>query len=78
LAWNLKGKGGFIWAPLCLICFIWSFFRLPEPKGRTPAELDILFEKRVSARKFTKFEVTPFRSANFEVVSDAPAVSEKY
>ena len=78
LAWNLKGKGGFIWAPLCLICFVWSFFRLPEPKGRTPAELDILFEKRVPARKFTKFEVTPFRSANFEVVSDATAFSEKY
>ncbi|KAJ5312619.1 hypothetical protein PENANT_c007G10570 [Penicillium antarcticum] len=77
LAWNLKGKGGFIWAPLCLTCLIWSFFRLPEPKGRTPAELDILFEKKVPARKFTKFEVTPFRSANFEV-ADANTLSEKY
>ncbi|KAJ5819735.1 hypothetical protein N7474_005326 [Penicillium riverlandense] len=76
-AWNLKGKGGFIWAPFCLICFVWSFFRLPEPKGRTASELDILFEKKISARKFAKFEVTPFRSNNFEVISDSAALTEK-
>lgn len=76
-AWNLKGKGGFIWAPLCLICFVWSFFRLPEPRGRTPTELDILFEKKISARKFSEFEVTPFRSNNFEVVSETAALTEK-
>ncbi|KAJ5212462.1 uncharacterized protein N7498_004108 [Penicillium cinerascens] len=76
-AWNLKGKGGFVWAPLCLICFLWSFFRLPEPRGRTPTELDILFEKKISARKFSEFEVTPFRSNNFEVVSETAALTEK-
>lgn len=76
-AWNFKGKGGFIWAPFCLICFIWSFFRLPEPKGRTAPELDILFEKKISARQFSKFKVTPFRSNNFEVVSDSTVLAEK-
>lgn len=76
--WNLKGKGGFIWAPFCLICFVWSFFRLPEPKGRTPTELDILFEKKISARKFSRFEVTPFRSNNFEVVSEGSAIKEMH
>ncbi|KAJ6109967.1 hypothetical protein N7486_002202 [Penicillium sp. IBT 16267x] len=76
-AWNLKGKGGFIWAPLCLICFVWSFFRLPEPKGRTAPELDILFEKQISAREFSKFQVTPFRSNNFEVISDSAILAEK-
>lgn len=50
--WNWKGKSGFFWAGLCFICFVWSYFRLPEPKGRTYAELDILFEQKVSARKF--------------------------
>lgn len=29
-----------------------TYFRLPEPKGRTYGELDVLFENRVSARKF--------------------------
>lgn len=76
-AWNLKGKGGFIWAPFCLICFVWSFFRLPEPKGRTAPELDILFDKKISARQFAKFQVTPFRSNNFEVISDRAVLAEK-
>ncbi|KAJ5929889.1 hypothetical protein N7454_006839 [Penicillium verhagenii] len=76
-AWNLKGKGGFIWAPFCLICFVWSFFRLPEPKGRTAPELDILFEKQISARKFSQLEVTPFRSNNFEVISDSTVLAEE-
>jgi len=51
-AWNWKGKAGFFWGSLCLVCGTWSFFRLPEPKGRTYGEMDALFEKRVSARKF--------------------------
>ncbi|KAJ5909980.1 hypothetical protein N7504_004623 [Penicillium tannophilum] len=76
-AWNLKGKGGFIWAPFCLICFVWSFLRLPEPKGRTAPELDILFDKKISARQFAKFQVTPFRSNNFEVISDRAVLAEK-
>jgi hypothetical protein len=28
------------------------YFWLPETKGRSPAELDILFNERVPARKF--------------------------
>ncbi|KAJ5318346.1 sugar porter (SP) family MFS transporter [Penicillium atrosanguineum] len=51
-AWNLRGKGGFIWCGFCFISLVWAYFRLPEPKGLSPAELDVLFEKKVSARKF--------------------------
>lgn len=51
-AWNWGAKSGYFFAGTCAICFLWTFFRLPEPKGRTYAELDILFEQRVSARKF--------------------------
>ena len=40
--------------------FIWAYYRLPEPKGRTYAELDILFDKHVSARKFSKTYVDPY------------------
>lgn len=36
------------------------FFRLPEPRGRTYGELDMLFEQRVSARKFAETKVDPF------------------
>lgn len=51
-AWNWKGKAGFFWAGMCLLCLIWAFFRLPEPKGRTYGEMDALFDRKVSARKF--------------------------
>lgn len=51
-AWNWGAKSGFFWAGLCVLCCAWTYFRLPEPKGRTYGELDILFEQRVSARKF--------------------------
>jgi MFS transporter, SP family, general alpha glucoside:H+ symporter len=56
-AWNWKGKSGFLWAGTCGLCWIWCHFRLPEPKGLTYMELDILFEKRASARQFRKFQV---------------------
>jgi len=45
---------GFFWAATAFIIMVWAFFRLPEVKGRTYEELDILFEDRISARKFSK------------------------
>ena len=32
------GKTGFFWAGFCAICFTWTYFRCPEPKGRTYGE----------------------------------------
>jgi SP family general alpha glucoside:H+ symporter-like MFS transporter len=61
-AWNWKAKSGFFWAGICFLCLTWTFFRLPEPKGRTYGELDILFERRVQARKFRKADVGPLSS----------------
>ncbi|KAL7624084.1 hypothetical protein AAE478_005641 [Parahypoxylon ruwenzoriense] len=56
--WNWGPKAAFFWAGTNAIFTVWIFFRLPETKGRTYAELDILFENRVPARKFagTKIE----------------------
>ncbi|KAI5358645.1 putative major facilitator, sugar transporter, major facilitator superfamily [Septoria linicola] len=51
-AWNWGPFSAFFWAGTGLFMLIWSFFRLPEPKGRTYGELDVLFEMGVSARKF--------------------------
>ncbi|KAF5020008.1 hypothetical protein F66182_7973 [Fusarium sp. NRRL 66182] len=56
-AWNWGAKGGFFWAGSCFVCIIWTYFRLPEPKGRSYGEIDILFERGVSARKFSSTEV---------------------
>jgi SP family general alpha glucoside:H+ symporter-like MFS transporter len=59
-AWNWKGKAGFFWGGFCLLCVVWAFFRLPEPRGRTFAELDILFDQKVPARKFKSIQLNLF------------------
>ncbi|KAK2624614.1 hypothetical protein QTJ16_005807 [Diplocarpon rosae] len=51
-AWNWGPKSGLFWAGSCALLWTWSYFRLPEPKGRTYGELDRLFELGISARKF--------------------------
>lgn len=59
-AWGWGAKAGFFWGSINIIATIWVFFRLPEPKGRTFEELDILFERGISARKFKGTLVDPF------------------
>lgn len=59
-AWNWKGKAGFFWAGSCFLCFVWTYFRLPEPKGRTYGEMDVLFERGITARKFKDTDVSPW------------------
>lgn len=65
-AWNWKGKAGFFWAGMCFLCFVWTYFRLPEPKGRTYGEMDILFERGITARKFAKTDVSPWSGEESE------------
>lgn len=66
-AWNWKGKAGFLWAGTCGLCWIWCYYRLPEPKGLTYMELDILFEKRATARQFRKFQVNLAETGYFSL-----------
>lgn len=56
-AWNWGAKTGFFWAGGCVISIVFTYFCLPEPKDRNTVELDILFEKRLSARKFADTKV---------------------
>jgi len=62
-AWNWAAKSAYLWAGLSVLAIVWTFFRLPEPKGRTYGELDILFEERVPARKFKTTHVDEFAAA---------------
>ena len=55
---------------------MWKYFCLPEPKGRTYGELDILFEKKVSARKFAKAVVNPFAIDCSQVMAEANVEKE--
>lgn len=77
-ALNWRGKTCFFWGGLNLIGIVWTYFRLPEPKGLTYAELDVLFENKVSARKFRKVEVDPWRSDNLVIVDENDASSHEY
>lgn len=54
---NLAGKTAYVWFGTALPTFVWAFFRLPETKDRTYEELDMLFDRRISARKFASTNV---------------------
>ncbi|GAA6021060.1 hypothetical protein JCM10207_003904 [Rhodosporidiobolus poonsookiae] len=56
--WDLKGKTAFIPAGFTALLIVWSYFRLPEMKGRTFEELDILFALKTPARRFGRFQIT--------------------
>lgn len=48
---NMRGKVGFVFGGLGLIGTIWSYFFVPELKGRTFHEIDQMFFQRVPVRK---------------------------
>jgi MFS transporter, SP family, general alpha glucoside:H+ symporter len=54
---NWKGKTGFLTGGIIVLLWLWSWFRLPETKGRTFAELDVLFSKGLKAREFENYQV---------------------
>ncbi|TVY83858.1 Maltose permease MAL61 [Lachnellula suecica] len=58
--WDWGNYAGFFWAGICFLCIIYTYFRLPEPAGRSFAELDLMFERGVSARKFASTKVDVF------------------
>ncbi|KLJ13550.1 MFS transporter, SP family, general alpha glucoside:H+ symporter [Blastomyces silverae] len=59
-AWNWSNYAGFFWGGVCFCCIIYTYFRVPEPRGRSFAELDILFERGVCARRFPETVVDVF------------------
>ena len=48
---NLKGKVGFVFGGASLIATVWSFFYVPELKGRTFDEIDYMFHNKVKPRE---------------------------
>ncbi|KAM0633179.1 hypothetical protein ACHAPW_003854 [Verticillium nonalfalfae] len=59
-AGDWKGKTAFFWGGCAFAFFVWTFFRLPETKDKTFAELDILFEKKIGAREFSGYKVDAY------------------
>ena len=59
-AWNWGARGALLYLGTCFLVTVWCFFRLPETRGRSFGEIELLFEKNVPARKFASAEVNQF------------------
>lgn len=57
---NLKGKTAYFWFGTAFLAAVWAFFRLPEARGRTYEELDVMFHRKVPARKFATYKVDAY------------------
>lgn len=53
----MRGKLGFFFGGLAAICWVWTYFRVPETGNRTYDELDIMFERNVKTKDFKKYVV---------------------
>lgn len=62
---DMRGLVGFVYGPLCILCLIWVWFRLPELKGLSYMEIDRLFHEGKGGRKRIKEEegIAPSESA---------------
>lgn len=54
---NAGAKIEFLYGGISVFTLIWCIFRLPETKGRTYGELDILFDRKVPAKKFGSYVI---------------------
>lgn len=54
---NLGAKTGLVYGGISVFACIWCYFRLPECKGRTFEELDIMFERKVPTRQFKNYVI---------------------
>ncbi|KAJ7624208.1 maltose permease [Mycena polygramma] len=59
-AWNWGRKSGLFWFGSATLSCLYCFLRLPETRGRSYGELDILFANRVPAWRFSKSKVDQF------------------
>jgi len=51
-AGNLRSKIGFVWLGISGLSFVALWVLVPETFGRTPYQLDLMFEQKLPTRKF--------------------------
>ena len=56
---NLGGKSGYVWGGTAFFCFVMAYFFVPEMKGRSYREIDIMFRRRIPARKWKNTVISP-------------------
>jgi SP family general alpha glucoside:H+ symporter-like MFS transporter len=70
-SWDWGARAGFLYAALCALGALYTFFRIPETMGMSARELDILFQNKVSARKFSSEEALRLTPVVEKVVEDS-------
>lgn len=76
---NLQSKVGFIYGSLALLGLVYTFFFVPECKGKSLEEIDFCFYKKIPIRKFASFqpqESEEFQSFREEFRKPADATSK--
>ncbi|KAJ7484804.1 maltose permease [Mycena galericulata] len=59
-AWNWGPKSGLFWFGSAALSALYCWIRVPETRGRSYGELDILFENKIPAWRFSKTKVDQF------------------
>ncbi|KAI5309786.1 hypothetical protein KEM55_002420 [Ascosphaera atra] len=71
LEFNWKGKTGFFWFAFAFCTMVWAWFRVPETYGRTPNDIDQMFERHVPTRQFKNYKVEAhFADRNEKTLDD--------
>lgn len=68
---NAGAKIEFLYGGISVFSLTWCIFRLPETKGRTYEELDVMFERKVPARQFKTYVIEDLSEARREVAERA-------
>lgn len=55
-SWNWGSRTGLLYACFCGLAAVYTYFRIPETANMSARELDVLFQNKVSARKFSSKE----------------------
>jgi SP family general alpha glucoside:H+ symporter-like MFS transporter len=76
-SWDWGARSGFLYAILCAFGALYTYFRIPETGGMSARELDILFQNKVSARKFSSEQATLLTPIEEKVVPDSSSDSSK-
>ncbi|KAK3313758.1 general substrate transporter [Apodospora peruviana] len=52
-SWGVGPKTGFLYAGMCALGAMYTWFRIPETNGLSTRELDVLFQNKVKAKNFS-------------------------
>jgi SP family general alpha glucoside:H+ symporter-like MFS transporter len=73
-SWDWGSRTGLLYAAVCALGFVYTYFRIPETSAMSARELDVLFQNKASARKFSSeaaasLSAVPVTDAKVETAS---------